>query len=153
MPSAGGVNLLFVWLTFAGLTITALAATANRCLYDVAWHELEDLCQQRKQEPLFGKIFDLRERLEFGIGILQTVAIALTACFAYSWLTENAPTAETSSFDLTCVFVLISFALVACSIWIPWAVAKIGAEHYLYFTWRWWWLVSFLSWPKRSFRF
>ena len=141
------MNLLFAWLTFAGLTITALASTANRCLYDVAWHELEDLCQQKKQEETFGRILDLRQRLEFGVGILQTVAIALTACFAYFWLTENRPMADVSSLDLICVLVLISIGLVACSIWIPWAVARIGAEHFLYFTWRFWWSVSLLSWP------
>ena len=42
---------------------------------------------------------------------------------------------------------MISFTLVACSVWIPWAIAKIGAEHFLYFTWRWWWLVSVACWP------
>ena len=61
--------MLFAWLTFAGLVLTTLASTANRCLYDVAWHELEDLCQQRKKEATFGKILDLREQLEFGVGI------------------------------------------------------------------------------------
>ena len=89
--------MLFAWLTFAGLVLTTLASTANRCLYDVAWHELEDLCQQRKKEATFGKILDLREQLEFGVGILQTVAISLTACFAILWLIGDATASSISS--------------------------------------------------------
>lgn len=139
--------MLFGWLTIAGLAITVLASTANRCLYDVAWHALEDLCQKHKKEELFGKILDLREQLEFGVGIFQAIAIALTACFAFVWLAGNTSTSNVLPFDLFCIFVLISVLLVACSVWIPWAIAKIGAEHFLYFTWRWWWLVSIASWP------
>ena len=139
--------MLFAWLSFIGLVFTTLSSTANRCLYDVAWHELEDLCQQRKKEATFGKILDLREQLEFGVGILQTVAISLTACFAILWLIGDATTANFSFLNMLSLLVLISFTLVACATWIPWAIAKIGAEHFLYFTWRWWWIFSVVSWP------
>ncbi len=139
--------MLFAWLTFAGLVLTTLASTANRCLYDVAWHELEVLCQQRKKAAIFGRILDLREQLEFGIGILQTVAISLTACFGILWLIGDTSVAEVSVINMLCLLVLISFTIVACATWIPWAVAKIGAEKFLYFTWRWWWLFSVASWP------
>ncbi len=139
--------MLFAWLTFAGLVLTTLASTANRCLYDVAWHELEDLCQQRKKDATFGKILDLREQLEFGVGILQTVAISLTACFAILWLIGDATASSISFVNTLSLLILISFTLVACATWIPWAIAKIGAEQFLYFTWRWWWLFSVASWP------
>ncbi len=139
--------MLFAWLTFAGLVLTTVASTANRCLYDVAWHELEDLCQQRKREALFGKILDLREQLEFGVGILQTVAMSITACFGLLWLVGDTPITSITTVNLFSLLILISFMLVACATWIPWAIAKIGAEHFLYFTWRWWWLVSVISWP------
>lgn len=138
---------MFSWLTFAGLAITTLASTANRCLYDIAWHELEELCLKRKNAGLFGRILDLREQLEFGVGILQAVSISLTTCFAFIWLLGDASAADVSGFNLICILIFISFTLVACSIWIPWAIAKIGAEHFLYFTWRWWWLASVLFWP------
>lgn len=138
---------MFSWLTFAGLAITTLASTANRCLYDIAWHELEELCLKRKKEELFGRILDMREQLEFGVGILQAVAISLTACLAFVWFLGDLSVADISHFLLACILVVISFTLVACSIWIPWAIAKIGAEHFLYFTWRWWWLASVVFWP------
>ena len=139
--------MLFAWLTFAGLVLTTVASTANRCLYDVAWHELEDLCQQRKREAVFGKILDLREQGEFGVGILQTVAMSITACFGLLWLVGDTPITSITTVNLFSLLILISFMLVACATWIPWAIAKIGAEHFLYFTWRWWWLVSVISWP------
>lgn len=124
-----------------------LASTANRCLYDVAWHELEELCLKHRKEDLFGRILDLREQLEFGVGILQTVVIAITACFTFIWLSGSVSAADISQFNFVCLLTLVSFVLVACSIWIPWAIAKIGAEHFLYFTWRWWWLASIVFWP------
>ena len=139
--------MLIAWLTIVGLIVTVLASTANRCLHDVAWHELEDLCQKYKKEELFGKILDLRELLEFGVGILQAIVVSLTACFAFVWLTGDASTSGIAPFDLLCIFILIAFLIVACTVWIPWAVAKIGAEHFLYFTWRWWWTVSIAFWP------
>lgn len=139
--------MLFAWLTIVGLVATTLASTANRCLYDVAWHELEELCVKYKKEKLFGRILDLREQLEFGVGVLQAVTISLTSCFALVWLAEDASSANVSNFDLMCLLALICFVLVACSIWIPWAIAKIGSERFLYFTWRWWWLASVASWP------
>ena len=139
--------MLALWLTIFGLVTTALVSSANRCLHDVAWHELEDLCQRRKQDETFGKILDLREQLEFGVGILQTLAITLSACAGFVWCTGGAPLTEIPRVDVVCVLVFVSFVLVAVSVWIPWAIAKIGAEHYLYFTWRWWWLFSMLSWP------
>ena len=139
--------MLFTWLTIFGLVITGLVSTANRCLYDIAWHELEDLCQRRKRDELFGKILDLRERLEFGVGILQSIVISLTACVAYLALTGGVSLELVSKTNLACVLALVAFLLVAASVWIPWAVAKIGAEHYLYFTWRWWWLCSMLFLP------
>jgi CBS domain containing-hemolysin-like protein len=92
-------------------------------------------------------MLDLREQLEFGIGILQTVLITLTACFAFSWLAADAALNNIPTLIIASRLGLIAIATVACATWIPWAIAKIGAEHFLYYTWRWWWLFSVISWP------
>lgn len=137
----------YAWLALLGFAFTTMAATANRCLYDVAWHELEDLCQRRKKPDLFGRILDLREQLEFGVGILQTVSITLTTCFAFCWIVADATLSNIPALVVLSHITLIAIITVACATWIPWAIAKIGAEHFLYFTWRWWWLFSIASWP------
>lgn len=134
-------------LVLLGLVVTTLASIAVRCLRETAWHELEDLCQQRRKGELFGRIFDLRDQLEFGVSILQVVGITLTACFAISWLAGDKAILSQSWPVLTGNLILISMVLVACSTWIPQAVAQTGAEKFLFHSWRWWWLVSSVFWP------
>ena len=131
----------------AGLIVTTLASVAVRSLHETAWHELEDLCQQKRQPELFGKIFDLRDQLEFGVSILQVVSISLTACCGLAWIASDRPLNSLAGSVLAGNLVLISMVLVACATWIPQAVARIGAESFLYYSWRWWWLVSAIFWP------
>ncbi len=139
--------MLLAVLTLTGIVVTTLASTAMRSLSEVAWHELEDLCQQKQKPEKFGRIFDVREQLEFAVSIVQTVAISATACCGLLWLPGNSSPASVNSFALINQIVLTSIILVACATWIPWAAAKIGAEHFLYYTWRWWWLLAVLAWP------
>ncbi len=134
-------------LVLIGIVVTTLASVAVRSLHETAWHELEELCQQRRKGELFSKIFDLRDQLEFGVSILQVVAISLTACLAISWLAGDIAVLQQSWSLLIGNLILISMVLVACSTWVPQAVAQIGAEEFLFRSWRWWWLISAIFWP------
>ena len=134
-------------LTALGFLLTMTVASANRCLYDIAWHELEELCLRKKKPELFGRVLDLREQLEFGLGILQTVVISTTACWTLCWLVGESSVSAIPWPAILSHLTLIAVVIVASATWVPWAVAKIGAEHIVYYTWRWWWLLSILSWP------
>lgn len=139
--------MVFAVLTIIGLVLTTLASIAMRSLTEVAWHELELLCQQRQKPERFGRIFDVRERLEFGVSMFQAVAIAATSCMAFAWLIESSSPAAIDGLALANIIFLIAIIVVACAAWIPWAAAHIGAEHFLFYSWRWWWLASVLTWP------
>ena len=76
----------FVWfVAFAGWMLTILSATAHQVIHEVSWHELEEYCQQ-KREDIFGRIFDLRERIALGTLLLfmVSVGIAVTgSCYLF----------------------------------------------------------------------
>ena len=77
------------WSMIGGLVLTAFSAVATLVLNEIAWHELEEYCKQKKQNELFGRIFDLRDQLALGAGIFQMIATAVTAVSMTCWLLES----------------------------------------------------------------
>ena len=136
--------LLLISICFV---VATLSASAVRSIAEMTWHELEELCQQRQRPELFGKIFDARDEIEFGVGILKMVTIAVGATAATVALLYTHDAQTLTSMHFCYIATLIAFACVVAGSWIPWAVARIGAPQYLYYTWRWWWAVSFFAWP------
>lgn len=135
------------WCMIGGITLTTFSAIASLVLNEIAWHELEEYCKQKKQNDLFGRIFDLRAQLALGAGILQMIAIAITAVSMTGWLLGSRLFQELAGWDAFTIFCLVAFCLVICGSWIPWAVARVAAVQFLFRTWRWWFLVSALAWP------
>ena len=134
----------FVWfVAFAGWMLTILSATAHQVIHEVSWHELEEYCQQ-KREDIFGRIFDLRERIALGTLLLfmVSVGIAVTGSCYLFFADANLTFAKFWS-----SMALICFGLVFCGSLIPWAVSQVSAHQFLFHTWRFWWVVSGLAWP------
>jgi CBS domain containing-hemolysin-like protein len=136
------VGLLLLGL--AGLTISAIAV---RVLGEIAWHELEERCKQKRRAELFGRIYELREEMQLGAEILQNLSTAFFAVMAITWLTQTRSLSELSSSEFSAVILLIAFVLVFASSWIPWAIARVASVEFLFHSWRWWWVVSTLAWP------
>ena len=137
----------FFWLMIAGFIVTTLAATASYVLQEVSWHELEELCQQRRSEKIFGKIFDFRDQMRLGADILKVFATAVAACATVATLIGPRKISEIATFDQLSILALVAFGLILCSSWIPWGIERIAAPRFLFHTWRWWWLVSAIAWP------
>jgi CBS domain containing-hemolysin-like protein len=135
------------WSMIGGLALTAFSAIATLVLNEIAWHELEEYCKQKKQNERFGRIFDLRDPLALGAGIFQMIATAVTAVSMTGWLLESRIISDLTGWEIGSIIGLVAFSLVFTGSWIPWAVARIGSVQFLYSTWRWWWIVSFLAWP------
>lgn len=138
---------LFFWCAIGGAILMTFSAIATHVLNEIAWHELEEHCKQKQQADLFGKIFDLREQLTLGAGILQMVATALTVVASVGWLLNTRSTEELSGWDLLSIVGVVAFLLVIGGSWIPWAVARLASVPFLFQTWRWWFVVSALAWP------
>lgn len=135
------------WCMISGVILMTFSAIASLVLNEIAWHELEEYCKQKKQGELFGRIFDLREQLTLGAGVFQMIATAITAVSMTCWLLESRRFTDLSGWDVSAIFGLVAFCLVACGSWIPWAVTRVAAVQFLFRTWRWWFVVSALAWP------
>ncbi len=102
---------------------------------------------KKKQPQLFGRIFDLRDQLALGAGILQAIATAVAVVSMTAWLIGAQAAIETDPLVIISLMALVAFCLVFSISWIPWSVTRIGAVQFLFRTWRWWWVVSSLAWP------
>ncbi|MFK7769276.1 MAG: hemolysin family protein [Mariniblastus sp.] len=141
------MSAILFWSMLGGFAVTTVAAIASVVLNEVAWHELEEYCKQKKQPELFSRIFDLRDQLALGAGILQMIATAVAAVCMAGWLLDTRKISELKVVDVISIVGLTAFCLVFTGSWIPWAVARIGSVRFLFRTWRGWWVVSSLAWP------
>jgi CBS domain containing-hemolysin-like protein len=141
------MSQLLFGLIIGGLVMATFSAITAWIIYEIAWHELEEYCKLKKRPELFGRIFELREPMLLGAGILQNISMAIFATSLTCWLLERRRVDELTLYDLTSVIVLVAFFMIFSGSWIPWAVARIGSVQFLYRTWRWWWIISALAWP------
>lgn len=141
------MSTLLFWFAVAGFLATAFAAVAELVLNEIAWHELEEYCKQRRRPERFGQIFELRDSMLIGCGTLHMVATAAMAVAMVCWFLAGRDPATFAASDYFSVFFLLGFSLVLSGSWIPWSVAPIAAVPFLYHTWRFWWVVSLFVWP------
>ena len=147
----------FFWLMVASFLVASFSAIAFHVIKEMPWHELEAYCllrSQKQKTDLFGAIFDLREAMEVGAGVLQMLAVATALISAITWageLPQSVAHATPKSVIMWQTFAArvacIGFALVVTQVWVPRAVANIAAPAFLYRTWRWWKVVSVISFP------
>ena len=144
------MSMPFFWMMLIGFALATFSAIAFHVIKEMPWHEMEDYCQLRSQKSktdLFGTIFDLREEMELGAGVLQMVTLAIAVLSTVAWISSPTGVAELSLSRLLTIAGLIAFALVVTQVWVPRAAARIAAPAFLYRTWRWWKVVSLASFP------
>ena len=140
----------FFWIMVIGFALATFSAIAFHVVKEMPWHEMEDYCQLRSQKSktdLFGTIFDLREEMELGAGVLQMASLAVAVLSTVIWISSPTGTAELPLVRVLTIAGLVAFALVVTQVWVPRAAAKIAAPAFLYRTWRWWKIVSLASFP------
>ena len=138
------------WLllsTIIGLAVNAFASIGSLVLNEIAWHDLEDYCKNRQKPKRFSDIFELRDQMEIGCGILHLIATIVLATSLFFFLFRYRQTSDPSGWDMLTYGVLLGFALLLTNHWIPWAVTRISAVPFLYRTWRFWGVISLLGWP------
>lgn len=144
------MSVLLFWTMVIGFALATFSAIAFHVIKEMPWHEMEDYCQlrgQKRKTDLFGIIFDLREEMEVGAGVLQMVTLAIAVASTVAWISSPTGVAEQSISRLFTIASLIAVALVVTQVWVPRAVARIAAPAFLYRTWRWWKIVSLASFP------
>jgi len=133
----------FFWLAAVGLVTACAAAIAVRSLAEFSRHELDDICRRRGSLDRLGQIIKRHEQVSLGAQTLQVLASALLVAATAVWV-HNGLLAESSPgwYRLPLVVGAGLATLLAVEIWIPWAVVRLWAEPFLYFTWPFWQAVS-----------
>ncbi len=133
-------------VAIASLAVTCLAAIGGRALAEFSPHELKEICRRRNRPDPLGQILRRREQVALAVQTLRTLA---AAAFAGAVIVWTRPAAQAAPDALAVSLGLLAGAalLLAAGIWIPWAVARLWAEPFLYLTWPLWWATSWLLWP------
>ncbi len=135
------------WVAAAGLAVTCLAALGARSLAQFSPHELKEICRRRNHPDRLGQILKRRDQVGLAAETLQVMATAVFVGAATFWVWSDwgAPgPAQPLLIWGTAGGVLL---LLAAEIWLPWAVARLWADPFLYYTWPVWRKVGFMLAP------
>lgn len=141
------MTTFFLWLMMLSLFFGTLSAIACRVLKEIAWHELEEYCSQKQQPLIFSRIFDYRDPMEVGAGVLQMICLATFVCSMLGWMYGDTILNNVPALRFALSAAVIGFVLVVTQSWIPWAVSKIASPQFLFRTYRWWRLVALAGFP------
>ena len=129
----------YFWLAGVALMTACAAAVAVRSLAEFSRHELDDICRRRGSLDRLGQIIKRHELVALAAQTLQVLASALFVASTVIWVHKEPFTATTPGWYHLCLLIVAGMTLLlAVQIWIPWAVVRLWAEPFLYFTWPFW---------------
>jgi CBS domain containing-hemolysin-like protein len=136
------------WLAIAGLVLTCLAAIGARSLAEFSRHDLEEICRRRNSPDRLGQILRQHDQAGLAAETLQVIATAVLViagafCVQLRWAADG----SSRGVLLTLSVAAGALLLLAVEIWVPWAVVRLWAEPFLYYTWPLWRAVGVLLAP------
>lgn len=133
------------WSALASLMATGLAAIGTRSLSEFSRHELEEICRRRKSPERLGQILRGYDHAALSAETLQVIFTAAFVGTAALWYIKEAH--DPGWLSLAVGTAVGTVLLLAAEIWIPWAIAHLWAEPFLYFTWPAWRLLGAILSP------
>jgi magnesium and cobalt exporter, CNNM family len=136
-----------LWIALVSLWASTLAAVGARVLRDFSRHHLQEICEQRQQLDRFGEIVRHHEETALGVEMVAGMAIVLYAVAGglYGWeRLVNVPVAWIALAAIVVVLAILVAVVVVC---LSWAIVRVGAERFLYYSWPCWRLLSRATYP------
>jgi len=150
------VNLdALLYLALLSALATCFAAIGARALRVFSRHDLQELCERRKQPDLYSQIMRNDDRVALGMEMVVVVGTTLFVVAGSVWGGMRYEGALPSSWPLLAASVLtLSLVVAATTVWIPWSITRISAARFLTHTWPLWLglsrLVSPLTWGAQA---
>lgn len=124
------------WLAIAALVTACLAGVGAWSLAVFSRHELDELARRRNVPDRLGDILRGDEQAGLAADTLQVLANAAGIVALTLWLlTGEAPLRGAA---LVFGLAVAGLAMLAVNLWIPWAVARLWAEPFAFYTWPIW---------------
>jgi len=135
------------WIFVGGLPVVVVLTVAAKSLRRFSRHRLDDICQAHDAREQFGHMLRLHGRVGLAVENLSMLAILGTVAAATYWLIKDPALWRDGDLPPLTAAVGSAVAMLACAAWIPWTIAQLWAEPFLYRTWKVWRIVSRLTWP------
>jgi CBS domain containing-hemolysin-like protein len=127
--------------------VSALAAIAARALREFSRHDLQEICERRQKLDRFGEIVRDHDDVALGLEVFVVLATSFTVAggsyWAWSEFVLGAPSWPAAIATVVILAAILSLTNAA----LPWSLARIGMEPFLYLTWPIWRLLSALMLP------
>lgn len=141
------VDLLF-WIAIAAMLVTCFAAIGARSLAGFSRHEMEEVCRRRGAPHRLGDILKHYDRFALAAETFQVLGTAAAVAATLRWTRLRFYQGAIPDESQMLIVVAACFAiLLVIEIWIPWTVARLWAEPFLFLTWPLWGIVSVLASP------
>lgn len=138
----------YFWLAIAGAVISCFAAIGARALREFSRHDLQEICQRRRDPDRFGDILRNHDRVAMGIEMVVVLSSTLLVGAGSMWgFSRVAAAAPPNALTLLVIVLVLGLVLAAMAVWLPWSIARIGAATFLYHTWLFWRFLSRLTAP------
>ncbi len=136
------------WVAAAGLVVTCLAAMGARSLAQFSPHDLKEICRRRNHPDRLGHILKRRDQVGLAAETLQVMATAVYVGAATFWVWSDWGAASPAPPPLL-VWSMAGgvLLLLAAEIWLPWGMARLWADPFLYYTWPAWRAAGVALWP------
>lgn len=128
-----------IWPAVAGalLIILLFSELATHSLRDFSRSRLEEYCRLKGRPKRFGMILKRHNDVLVASELLSLLALLAIVMVVVSWLSLVPPTSHTAAAWSAYISELVVFAVVLLSavVVIPWTVARVTGEKYVYFVW------------------
>lgn len=131
----------------AALGITCLAAISARALAEFSPAELEEICRRRNKPDRLGHVLQWREQVGLAMQSLRTLALVSAAAGGGISLWQYGQSLDFAVGAWLPGMLAALLAVLAANLWLPWTVARLWAEPFLFRAWPVLWAASFLLAP------
>lgn len=129
-----------MWLSLGSLAFTCLASIGARALRDFSRTDLQEVCQRNLKLERFSEILRSHEGIALGVEMLGSIATAIFigAVTAYVLIGDGGGPEGGDWTSLLVASVMAGALLAALRVGVPWSLARVYAEPFLFHTWPFW---------------
>ena len=136
-----------IWLPLVALALACLASIGSRALRDFSRSDLQEVCERNALRERFGEIVRRHETVALGVEIIGALATALFVGGVVAVVAQGS--AEDASGQSTTLLAALAAGVVLAGlrVGVPWSVARLYAEPFLFHTWPFWRLMGAVATP------